>query len=355
MKKELEQLRDDVLAAMSDAVDATGLAGLRVEYLGRKGKIPQLLKGLPDLADDAKKEVGAFANEVKKSLETAFSEAESIFSAANEAGKIEEERIDISVPGTVPDSGHLHLMTQAIGEIKDIFSSVGFVQVRHPEADWDYYAFEALNMPADHPARDEWETFFLADGDKVATGKKGKVILTPHTSNGQVREMEKGNFPIRMMNINKCYRRQSDVTHSPMFYQFEGLMIDKDVSIAQVRGVFDFFVKRFYGPDRETRLRPFHFRFVEPGFELDISCDICKGTAKVDGVTCRLCKEGWLELGGAGMTHPNVIKAGGLDPDVYTGFAFGWGVERCMMMKGGISIDDIRLLYKNDLRFLEQF
>jgi len=229
--------------------------------------------------------------------------------------------------------------------------------VRHPEVDWDRYAFESLNLPKDHPARDEWETFFIASDqpEQIAEGKKGKIVLTPHTSNGQVREMEKGHLPIRMMNINKTYRRQSDVSHAPMFHQFEGLMIDKDVTISELKGVIDFFVKQFFGTERLVRLRPFHFRFTEPSFEIDISCAVCKGTGQLGNDRCRLCKEGWHELGGAGMVHPNVLKAGGIDREVHTGFAFGFGVERTMMMKSGLNIDDIRILYKNDLRFLEQF
>lgn len=175
------------------------------------------------------------------------------------------------------------------------------------------------------------------------------MVLTPHTSNGQVREMEKGELPIRMINIAKCYRRQSDVSHAPMFHQFEGLYVNKNVSIAHLKGVMDYFVKQFYGPDRAIRLRPFHFQFTEPSFEIDVSCGLCHGKG------CRLCKEGWLELGGSGMVHPNVLKAGGIDPEIYSGFAFGWGVERSFMMKSGIKIDDIRLMYSNDIRFLEQF
>ncbi len=258
-----------------------------------------------------------------------------------------------------PRQGHLHLTSQAIEEISQIFGHLGFVRVRHPEVDWDWYAFESLNMPKDHPARDEWETFFVRGPGteaSVAQGEKGKIVLTPHTSNGQVREMEKGTLPIRMININKCYRRQSDASHTPMFHQFDGLMIDEGVSVTHLKGVIDFFVKRYFSPDRETRLRPFHFRFTEPSFEIDITCDVCSGRgSRSDGKKCRLCKEGWLELGGAGMVHPNVLKAGGIDNERYGGFAFGWGVERTLMMRSGLNIDDIRILYKNDLRFLEQF
>jgi phenylalanyl-tRNA synthetase alpha chain len=181
------------------------------------------------------------------------------------------------------------------------------------------------------------------------------MVLTPHTSSGQAREMQKGKLPIRMINISKCYRRQIDVTHVPMFHQFEGLMIDRRVSVTHLKGVLDHFAQSFFGPGRVTRLRPYHFRFTEPSFEIDISCGLCGGTGMQGSQKCRLCKEGWLELGGAGMTHPNVLKAGGLDPEEWSGFAFGWGVERTMMMKDGIRLDDIRHLYRNDLRFLEQF
>lgn len=357
MKKELEQLRDDFLNAIKTAADTTGLEDLRVEYLGRKGKLAKSMKKLPGLANELKKEMGQFGNEVKNVLETAFSEAHGVLHQVEQKSRHEAERIDITIPGTVPPLGSLHLVTQAIEEVASIFTRLGFVRVRHPEIDWDWYAFESLNMPKNHAARDEWETFFIKDPkeDKIQTGEKGKVVLTPHTTNSMVREIEKGNLPIRMMNINKTYRRQSDISHIPMFHQFEGLLIDRGVNISELKGIFDFFVKNFFGPDRKVRLRPHHFRFTEPSFELDISCDVCKGTGKMNNANCRLCKEGWLELGGAGMVHPNVLKAGGLDPDEYSGLAFGWGVERTMMMKSGLNIADIRVLYKNDLRFLNQF
>jgi phenylalanyl-tRNA synthetase alpha chain len=355
MKKELEQLKDEFLDVVKKATDIEELEKLRVEYLGRKGKVAGLMKQLPSLADDVRKEVGGIANEVKMALEAAFVESQAALEGGEKNARRQAEWIDITSPGKNPGLGHLHLATQAIEEIASIFARIGFVRVRHPEVDWDYYAFEALNLPKGHPARDEWETFFMSDGKKIMEGDKGKVVLTPHTSNGQVREMEKGSMPIRMMSIGKCYRRQSDISHVPMFHQFEGLMVDKGVTLAHVKGIFDFFVKQFFGPDREVRLRPHHFKFTEPSFELDISCDVCKGEGKVGTASCRLCKEGWLELGGAGMVHPNVLKAGGLDPDEYTGLAFGWGVERTMMMKSGMNIADMRVLYRNDLRFLEQF
>lgn len=262
---------------------------------------------------------------------------------------------DVTMPGILPPEGHLHIVTQAISEITRIFERIGFTRVRHPEVDWDWYPFESLNMPPNHPARDEWETFFIntqipiSKSQKEKNSKFTKMVLTPHTSNGQVREMEKGHLPIRMINIAKCYRRQIDVSHVPMFHQFEGLYVDHEVSIAHLKGVLDYFVKQFFGPERKARIRPFHFQFTEPSFEVDISCGVCLG------VGCKLCKSGWLELGGAGMVHPVVLRNGGVDPNVYSGFAFGWGIERTSMMKSGTKLDDIRLLYNNDLRFLEQF
>jgi phenylalanyl-tRNA synthetase alpha chain len=270
---------------------------------------------------------------------------------------LEEQWFDTSLPGVGPAVGHLHIVSQAITEITGIFERIGFTRVRHPEIDWDYYAFESLNMPASHPARDEWETFFIqSQKSKIKNQKFAKIVLTPHTSNGQVREMEKKYLPIRMINIAKCYRRQSDISHVPMFHQFEGLYVDKNVSIGHLKGVLEYFVKAFFGPDRHARIRPYHFQFTEPSFEIDISCGVCQGSGKLaGGAVCRLCKQGWLELGGAGMVHPVVLTHGGIDPEKYSGFAFGWGVERTSMMKSGTKLDDIRLLYGNDVRFLEQF
>jgi phenylalanyl-tRNA synthetase alpha chain len=348
MESDLRKFQDFALKAIASAQTSADLEHVRIQYLGRKGQLAELMKGLKDADAAQRKVIGQLANEVKQAVEVAFSDKEKTLEVAERYAREEEEWIDISAPGTVSSQGHLHLVTQAIDEIVDIFSHLGFVQARHPEVDWDWYAFESLNMPKTHPARDEWETFFVANGDQVQTGEKGKVVLTPHTSNGQGREMERGRLPIRMININKTYRRQSTVRHSPMFHQFEGLMIGEHVTITQLKGVFDYFVKQYFGPDREVRLRPYHFRFTEPSFELDISAEKGKEDSK-------LYKDGWLELGGAGMVHPNVLRAGGLDPDKYTGFAFGWGLERTMMMKSGMNIDDIRILYKNDMRFLKQF
>jgi len=357
MLDQLKQLETEALSAFAATQNMQDLEAARVAYLGRKGRMSDIMSQLPSLSNEEKRAAGQMANEVKAAIEGAFIAAQARIESANSAANSERAWIDMTLPGKQPSVGHVHLTTQAIEDIMTIFSKLGFNRQRHPEADWDYFAFESLNMPKDHPARDEWETFFIADPgkDAVQTGDMGKVVLTPHTSNAQVREMQKGKLPIRMINIGKCYRRQATARHLPMFHQFEGLMIDENVSITDLRGVFDFFVKRFFGENTKTRLRPFHFRFTEPSFELDISCTVCSGEGFVNGAKCKLCKGGWLELGGAGMVHPNVLKAGGIDPKKYNGFAFGWGVERTAMMRSGVNIDDIRIMYRNDLRFLKQF
>ena len=328
------------------------LEAWEIAILGRKGEFATLLKGMAGLSADDRPNVGAVANEVKLSLEAALAEKKTALASAFWTERLARETVDVTQPGALPAIGHTHIVQQAIAEITDIFERAGFARTRHPEVDWDFYAFEGLNMPKDHPARDEWETFFMAAPNHT---RLGKMVLTPHTSNAQVREMEKKILPIRIINIGKCYRRQSDATHVPMFHQFEGLFIDKDISITNLLGILDYFVKAFFGPERRTRLRPFHFRFTEPSFEIDISCAVCGGAGVMNGEKCRMCKRGWLELGGAGMVHPNVLKAGNVDPSEYTGFAFGWGVERTYLMKEGMNIDDIRVIYKNDVRFLEQF
>lgn len=353
MKQKLEQLAKDILAAIDGVATLTDLEALEVERLGRKGEFNALLKGLGALPPDERAAVGALANERKRAVSAAAAEKRRTLESASLGALADADRIDVTVPGVRPPEGHLHLTSQAIREVTDIFRRIGFTRVCHPEVDWDWYAFESLNMPADHPARDEWETFFI---DAPPHPSLGKMVLTPHTSNGQVREMERKRLPIRMINISKTYRRQIDVSHVPMFHQFEGLMVDRRVSVTHLKGVLDYFARTFFGSDRKTRLRPFHFRFTEPSFEVDISCGICGGTGLLEnGAKCRLCKQGWLELGGAGMVHPNVLKAGKIDPEEWGAFAFGWGVERTMMMKAGVQIDDIRELYRSDFRFLRQF
>lgn len=357
MENELQKLKAESLEALKKVSSYSELEDFRVRVLGRKGELTALLRGLSGLADAERPKLGALANEIKLELEKVIVQKQTELELLAMGKIAETEWIDVTLPGARFPEGSLHLVSHAIREITEIFSRLGFTRVRYPEVEWDYYAFEALNMPLNHPARDEWETFFISgkNGAVETHGKWGKMILTPHTSSGQVREMSKGKLPIRMINIGKTYRRQADVSHVPMFHQFEGLFIDKDVSVANLKAVIEYFAAEFFGSDRKIRLRPFHFRFTEPSFEIDIFCGICLGLGKIDGERCRLCKEGWLELGGAGMVHPNVLKAGGIDSKKWSGFAFGWGVERTAMMRSGVKIDDVRMLYENDLRFLKQF
>lgn len=362
---------------------------LKTIYLGKRGAFNALAKLIKDVDPAERKKAGQLLNNCKKTIEHYIQQTTT---------KEKISGFDLTLPAKKTDLGRLHPVSQAIREITHIFEKIGFTRVRYPEIDWDWYVFESLNMPPDHPARDEWETFFIdtpdttkdVEYDESKPRKRhpslvgGKQVLTTHTSNGQVREMERlaSTPPIRMINIARCYRRQQDATHTQMFHQFEGLVVDKDITIQHLKGTLDYFAREFYGPDVVSRIRPFHFQFTEPSFEVDFSCHICHGTGKVGQEStqnlsktksssthestaelntasseqkCKFCKSGWHEVGGAGMVHPNVLKAGGIDPNEFTGFAFGWGVERTYTLKDGLNIDDIRLLYSSDLRFLRQF
>ena len=341
MQENIQNSKNLCLAQISDASSQSELEEIRIAYLGRSGKLTKLIKEIKNVSPEIKKQVGKIANEAKVTIENALAERK------NKLKETSREWFDPTVPGKKPQIGHLHLVTQAIEEISSVFKGIGFVRVRYPEVEWEWFPFDSLNMPENHPARDEWETFVV---DEKPHPKYGRMVLTPHTSSGQVREMWRvKDPPIRMLNIAKCYRRQADASHSPMFHHFEGLVVDKGISIVHLKGTLDYFARNFFGPKRKTRIRPYHFQFTEPSFEVDVTCDICLGRG------CKVCKEGWLELGGAGMVHPVVLKNGGIDTRKYTGFAFGWGVERVLMMKSGLKIPDLRLLYSSDLRFLKQF
>lgn len=343
----LHQLREqiDTVRMQLEADAYLSDADLTVKYLSKKGILTTLMGSLRTILPESKKEAGQLLNALKVEIEERLHGHISLG----------EKLADLTIPGIKPHIGHVHPVSQAMQEITHIFERIGFIRVRYPEVDWEWYPFDSLNMPKDHPARDEWETFIIQN-DYVHP-KLGKMVLTPHTSNGQVREMERLNStpPIRMINIARCYRRQADVTHTEMFHQFEGLVVDKTITIQHLKGTIDHFAREFYGPKAKSRIRPFHFMFTEPSFEVDFSCTICDGTGLVHGEKCRFCKSGWHEVGGAGMVHPNVLKAGGIDPEAYTGFAFGWGIERTYTLRKGLKLDDIRLLYSGDLRFLEQF
>ncbi|MBP9719545.1 MAG: phenylalanine--tRNA ligase subunit alpha [Candidatus Levybacteria bacterium] len=359
MEETLISSKNAAISFILEAQSMNELDEIKLQFLGKSGTLTTTMKELSKLPMEKRPEVGQLANEVKHAIEEAIAQkAEGLKEQKSASLK---QTIDISEPGIKPLLGHLHPITQAIEEITEIFEKIGFARVRYPEIEWDYYAFTALNFPDNHPARDDWETFFIK---QEPDSKMGPVVLTPHTSSGQVREMLKhsknsntisdfgfraSDLNIKMLNIAKCYRRQSDVSHTQMFHQFEGLVVGEHISITHLKGTLDYFVKSYFGEKRVSRIRPYHFQFTEPSFEVDVSCGIC------DGKGCKLCKQGWLELGGAGMVHPNVLRSGGIDPKKYTGFAFGWGVERVLMMKDGIEIDDLRLLYSNNLEFLNQF
>lgn len=314
------------------------IKNLEIRYLGRQGIVNQLFKTLPIKTNP---QIGQAINKLKGELELLLAQTQNkLLSQAT------QNSIDVTIPGHKPPEGSLHPLSTAITEIEAIFNRLGFVRRRYPEVDTDWYYAEGLNIPKDHPARDDQETFYL----------NSDTVLTAHTSNGQLHEMEFVKTPpIKMINIGKTYRRQADATHNPMFHQFEGLVIDKDINITHLIGVTEYFARAYFGQDRSIRLRPHHFQFTEPSFEIDISCGLCHGSGQIEGDKCKVCKSGWLELGGAGMVHPNVLTNGGIDPKKYSGFAFGWGVERVLMMKSGLNLPDLRQLYSDDLRFLSQF
>ncbi|GIW63319.1 MAG: phenylalanine--tRNA ligase alpha subunit [Patescibacteria group bacterium] len=323
------------------------LEALKVEYLGRKGIIRQLFSTLAGLSSLDKKKVGQQINEFKFYIEQKLSELNSKLVEPT------QEFFDPSLPKIKIKKGSLHPITYAVEEISSIFSKISFVRMSYNEVEWEFYSFSALNIPADHPARDDVETFFL---DYPEDKKYGHLILSPHTSSGQVREMLRlKQPPVRMINIAKCYRPNWDTTHTPMFHQFEGLCIDKGINITHLKGTIDYFVKQYFGENRQIRLRPYDFRFTEPSFEIDISCAVCSGTGIYNEEKCRVCKSGWLELGGSGMVHPYVLRSGGIDPDIYSGWAFGFGIERVFLMKEGLQVDDLRVFYSGDLRFLSEF
>ncbi len=350
--EKIEKIQKEAQQKIKNAQNTRDLENLEKVYLGKRGELTEITKSIPSLKEKERPKVGKKVNQAKSKLENALKNKRAELKESG-GGSREGVWLDVTLPGEKPELGHLHPVTQTIHEIEDIFHRLGFVRRRYPELETDWYAFESLNMPPNHPARDEWETFYIqAPNNKLQISNKKKeanLVLTPHTSNGQVREMEKVGTPVRMINISRCGRRQSDINHIPTFYQFEGLVIDKGINITHLKGTLDFFVREYFSEERKYRLRPYDFRFTEPSFEIDVTCGLCKGKG------CKYCKGGWSELGGAGMVHPQVLKNGDLDPKKVSGFAFGWGVERVFMMRENLNISDIRVLYENDLRFLKQF
>jgi phenylalanyl-tRNA synthetase alpha chain len=352
--KSSNDLLKDLVSDLKKTNSLSEIEQIDIKYFGRNGIINDLMKGLKNIKPEERGPLGKEYNETKKKALSLILDKKNELINQSESS----HKIDVTLPGKAYQKGSLHLVTYAIEEIARIFEKIGFIRMSYPEVEWEHFSFEALNMPKDHPARDDFETFFI---DRPADKELGKMVLTPHTSSGQIREMMRlKKPPIRMINIGKTYRPNWDASHVPMFHQFEGLCIDRDINITHLKGTIDYFAKQFFGEEREIRLRPFHFQFTEPSFEVDITCDICSGTGVVTDINnektkCKLCKQGWLELGGTGMVHPNVLKAGGIDPDEYTGWAFGFGVERVMMMKPGVGVYNMRIIYDGDIRVNEQF
>ncbi|MEW6695970.1 MAG: phenylalanine--tRNA ligase subunit alpha [Bacillota bacterium] len=340
MEQRLMELAQEALKALEGADTPEVINEIRVKYLGKKGEVTQVLRGMGVLSAEERPRIGQIANEVREKIESALEERNTKVKEGQKARQLAAETLDVTLPGARFNLGKLHPLTQVMQEIENIFLGLGFKIAEGPEIELDYYNFEALNLPKDHPARDMQDTFFI----------NPEVLLRTHTSPVQVRTMEKTvpQVPVKVICPGRVYRRDDDATHSPMFHQVEGLVVDKHITFADLKGVLATFARQMFGPDTRTRLRPSYFPFTEPSAEVDISCFNCKGGG------CRVCKgSGWLEILGSGMVHPRVLEMSGYNPEEVTGFAFGMGVERIAMLKYGI--DDLRLLFDNDLRFLAQF
>ncbi|MBU0613312.1 phenylalanine--tRNA ligase subunit alpha [Patescibacteria group bacterium] len=346
MKKTLEQLKQKALGEIQRINDSEGLKNLETEYLGRKGKITKVLREIKDISEEMKPVIGKLANEIKIELTDAIKTADSKFSGKSSTDK---GFFDPTLPGIRSAEGHLHPITQMLERIWDVFRSMNFDIVDGPEIENDYYNFQALNIPQDHPARDMHDTFYLKKEKNKSVGKYGELLLRTHTSSAsQVRTMEKNQPPLRVIATGKCYRRDEDVSHTPMFHQFDGVAVDSDITFSDLKGTLHYAMREILEEDIKVRFRISYFPFVEPGAEFDVTCTICNGKG------CPTCKNtGWLEMGGCGMIHPNVLKAAKYDPKKYQGFAFGFGIERPLMIKHKIA--DIRTLFENDVRFLQQF
>ncbi len=337
MKENLEQIRAQALAAI--AADGVDLEALRVKYLGKKGELTAVLRGMGQLSAEERPIIGQVANEVRSTIEDALAARKEVLAAEALEAQLVAERLDVTMPGTATRMGHTHPLNLVQRDLEDIFIGLGFSIVEGPEVEYDYYNFQALNIPEEHPARDTQDTFYITEN----------ILLRTQTSSVQARTMEVQKPPIRIISPGRVYRSDAmDATHSPLFHQLEGLVVDKGITMGDLKGTLDTFAKQEFGSNTRIRFRPHHFPFTEPSAEVDISCFACGGKG------CRLCKgEGWIEILGAGMVHPHVLEMGGIDPSVYSGFAFGLGLERIAMLK--YHIDDIRHLYENDVRFLAQF
>lgn len=339
MRTQLEQIKESALRELAQCGDLKALEALRVGYLGKKGQLTAILKQMGKLSAEERPVVGQIANEVRQALEAAIAEKQEALREKELNDRLEAERIDVTMPGRARKTGGLHPLNIVMNDLIDIFQSMGFDVVDGPEVETDYYLFEALNLPKDHPARDMQDTFYLGQD----------LLLRSQTSSAQIRVMEQRQPPIRMVCPGRVFRADEvDATHSPVFHQMEGLVVDKGITMCDLKGCLEQFVHEIYGPETQVRFRPSFFPFTEPSVEVDVTCAECGGKG------CRVCKgTGWLEILGAGMVHPNVLAGCGIDPEVYSGFAFGVGIDRLTTTRYKIS--DIRLLFENDLRFLEQF
>lgn len=339
MKAQLEQIRRAAKEALASFDSAEQLEKARIQYLGKKGELTAILKQMGKLSAEERPVIGQLANEIRKDIEDTIANKSAEIKKAAQEKRLAEETLDVTMPGTLPQIGYKHPLSIVLDEIKDIFMGMGFDIAEGPEVEYDYYNFEALNIPKDHPARDTQDTFYINDN----------IVLRTQTSPVQIRVMEKTQPPIRIIAPGRVFRSDAvDATHSPLFHQIEGLVVDKGITMADLKGTLETFAKRLYGEDTKIRLRPHHFPFTEPSCEIDVSCFKCGGKG------CPFCKgEGWVEILGGSMVHPKVLKNGGVDPDVYSGFAFGVGLERLVLFR--FNIDDMRLLYENDMRFLSQF
>jgi phenylalanyl-tRNA synthetase alpha chain len=337
MKAQLATWQQEVETALPSLDDPKSIDQLRVKYLGKKGLITLALREIGKLSPTERPLLGKMVNDVKERIEQLIAARLTEVQAQQLQRELLSQTLDITLPGRIPPRGHKHPLTQVLEEVEEIFHGLGFSVAEGPEVELDYYNFEALNIPRDHPARDMQDTFYVSDD----------VVLRTHTSPVQIRAMEKRRPPIRIIVPGKVYRCDADVRHSPMFHQIEGLMVDCEISLGDLKGVLEAFVQQFFGQAVKMRFRPSYFPFTEPSAEVDIQCVKCQGSG------CQLCGSGWLEILGAGMVNPVLYRFVGYDPEEFTGFAFGMGAERLAMLKYGI--DDIRLFYENDLRFLQQF
>ena len=341
MKEQLEAIRKGALESIAGTQAAADLEALRVKYLGKKGELTAVLKQMGGLSAELRPVMGQMANEVRAAVEKAIESQSAILAEKALEAKLEAETVDVTIPGKKVELGHKHPMYTALDEFKESFINMGFEIFDGPEIEQEDYNFTKLNTPADHPAREWSDTFYLTEDSSI--------LLRTQTSPMQIRAMEEHGVPIRMISPGRVYRKDEvDATHSPMFHQIEGLVVDKGVTMADLKGTLNAVIREIYGPNTQTRFRPHHFPFTEPSCEVDIQCHKCGGKG------CPTCKgEGWIEVLGAGMVHPKVLRNCGIDPDEYSGFAFGFGLERMAM--GRFKISDLRLIFENDIRFLEQF